>query len=140
MMPEYIIIHCSDSKYGNAALIDQWHREKGYKGIGYHFVIGNGNGSKAGEIEFGRPTNQVGAHAVGYNSNSIGICLVGPPFHHDQILVAVALVRKLAREYRIPYENVLGHREVPSGSAKECPIVSMELFREALIDAPRILV
>lgn len=138
--PTHIIIHCSDSPFGNAAVIDGWHRERGFNRIGYHYVIGNGNGSKPGEIEEGRAVDQVGAHAVGYNSNSIGICLIGPPFHHDQILVAVSLVRRLAREYKIPYENVLGHREVPSGSSKECPIVNMELFREALIDAPRILV
>lgn len=140
MKPEFILIHCSDSPFGSAKVIDEWHRERGFKEIGYHYVIGNGNGSEPGEIELGRPLTQVGAHAVGYNSKSIGVCLIGPPFHHDQILVAISLVRKLAREYKIPYENVLGHKEVPSGKSKECPVLTMELFREALFDAPRILV
>lgn len=37
-----IIIHCSATKVGqvvNAEIIDKWHKEKGYKKIGYHYVI-----------------------------------------------------------------------------------------------------
>ena len=37
-----IIIHCSDSEFGDAALIDKWHKERGWTGIGYHYVILNG--------------------------------------------------------------------------------------------------
>ena len=37
-----IVIHQSDSAFGNAAVIDEWHRERGWSGIGYHWVILNG--------------------------------------------------------------------------------------------------
>lgn len=134
--PTHIIIHCSDSPFGNAAVIDGWHRERGFNRIGYHFVIGNGKGLAAGQIETGRMVNEVGAHCVGYNSRSIGICLIGAPFDPDQILATVLFVRGLMDQYDIPAENVLGHGETPSGKAhnppKTCPILNMDLFRSAL--------
>ena len=34
-----IIIHCSDSDFGDAQTIDLWHKQRGWKGIGYHYVI-----------------------------------------------------------------------------------------------------
>ena len=37
-----IIVHCSATKAGQdftAADIDRWHRERGFNGIGYHYVI-----------------------------------------------------------------------------------------------------
>lgn len=70
-----IIIHCSATKPGqkcNAKIIGRWHREKGYKSIGYHYVI-----LEDGTVEKGRPESEMGAHCVGYNSSSIGICYVG---------------------------------------------------------------
>lgn len=86
------IIHCSDSTWGSATEIDKWHKQKGWSGIGYHFVILNEmikpdikNTIYDGLIETGRPFNddshmeqwEMGAHVRGYNSNSIGICLIG---------------------------------------------------------------
>ena len=96
-MPSEVIIHCSSSGFGNAVLIDSWHAERGFKTpsgihIGYHFVILNGqlsakkhNSAFDGCIETGRPLDddniiqpdEIGAHALGYNKNSIGICLIG---------------------------------------------------------------
>ncbi len=87
-----IIIHCSDSGFGNAVMIDNWHRQKGWSMIGYHFVILNGqltsvkhNSLFDGHIETGRPLDEdnliqpdeVGAHTLGYNTQSVGICLIG---------------------------------------------------------------
>ena len=37
-----IILHCSDSEWGSASVIDQWHKERGWTEIGYHYVITNG--------------------------------------------------------------------------------------------------
>jgi hypothetical protein len=79
----WIIIHHSDSDYGSAAIIDKWHRDRGFDELGYHFVIGNGTNSGDGQIEVGpRWTKQKwGAHDNAldnrYNTNGIGICLVG---------------------------------------------------------------
>ena len=52
--------------------IHKWHQKKGWAGIGYHYFI-----AKDGEIYEGRPHDTVGAHAYGYNVESIGICFEG---------------------------------------------------------------
>lgn len=44
----------------------------GWSDIGYNFVVG-----EDGNIYEGRGWNRVGAHCPAYNSNSIGICVVG---------------------------------------------------------------
>jgi N-acetylmuramoyl-L-alanine amidase len=70
-----IIIHCSATPPSmdiDAKEIDRWHRNKGWSQIGYHFVI-----KRDGEIQDGRPLELIGAHVKGYNTGSIGICLVG---------------------------------------------------------------
>ena len=96
-----VIIHCSASKFGNAILIDSWHRQRGWNGIGYHAVILNGwitsklhNKHFDGLIESGRPFDdsnlidpfELGAHTAGHN-DTIGVCLIGNSgeFTHNQL-------------------------------------------------------
>lgn len=70
-----IVIHCSATKEGksyNAEDINKWHLARGFKGIGYHFVI-----KLDGTIELGRPLNKVGAHVANANTGTIGICYIG---------------------------------------------------------------
>ncbi len=71
-----IIVHCSATREGddsvNADVIDKWHKNKGWKGIGYHFVV-----LLDGTIETGRKINQCGAHTRGYNCKSWGVCYIG---------------------------------------------------------------
>lgn len=78
---QYIVIHHSATDSGNALEFDKYHKQKGWDGLGYHFVIGNGKGSGDGEIEVGYRWLQQsqGAHAGNYfyNQYGIGICLVG---------------------------------------------------------------
>ena len=41
-MRDTIIIHCSATRAGQdftAADIDRWHRQRGFRSIGYHFVV-----------------------------------------------------------------------------------------------------
>lgn len=91
-----VILHCSDSKFGNAVLIDNWHREKGFNNgagihIGYHYVILNGQISATkyhnyfdGNIETGRPidgdaafeNDETAAATLGKN-NCVQIVLIG---------------------------------------------------------------
>ena len=55
-----IVIHCSASRAGvdlRAADIDKMHKERGFSGIGYHFVV-----DLDGRVEIGRPLPQDGAH------------------------------------------------------------------------------
>jgi len=110
-----IILHCSDSNFGNAALIDSWHRDNGWSMIGYHFVILNGwTGAKKyhkvfdGNVETGRPIDdnkyfewdEYGAHTLGHN-NSIGICLIGKSasFTDNQINSLKDLLRLLKNQF-----------------------------------------
>ncbi len=79
---KYIVLHHSGANRGSAASFDRHHRQvRGWDCLAYHFVIGNGNGSRDGQIEAGsRWTRQrEGAHAgvKEYNEGGIGICLVG---------------------------------------------------------------
>ena len=70
-----IIIHCSATREGediSAAVIDRWHRDRGWSGIGYHYVV-----SLNGNIEYGRPIDKQGAHVKDHNKGSIGICYIG---------------------------------------------------------------
>lgn len=67
-----IIIHHADASVCDAATIHQWHKARGWAGIGYHFLV-----RKDGTIQRGRPENTIGAHASGSNSDSIGICFEG---------------------------------------------------------------
>ena len=72
---KYIIVHCSATAEGrdfHAKDIDRWHRQRGFNGIGYHYVV-----DLDGKIEAGRPESQTGAHCQGYNSVSIGVCYIG---------------------------------------------------------------
>lgn len=78
----WTVIHHSAIKYGNAAIYDRTHRERGMEnGLAYHFVIGNGLDSGDGEIEIGprwkEQLNGGHVHREDLNEVGIGICLVG---------------------------------------------------------------
>lgn len=119
---KYIVIHHSASNAGNASSIGKYHREvRGWEnGLGYHFLIGNGNGSEDGLIEVGnRWNNQIdGAHAGNgeYNKYGIGICLVGnfeDRYPTDsQITSLVYLVNYLQKCCNISKENIVMHCNV----------------------------
>jgi N-acetylmuramoyl-L-alanine amidase len=123
---EYLVVHCSaspaDMDIGKAE-IRKWHLQRGFADIGYHFVI-----RRDGTLEFGRPTTESGAHAVGYNLHSLGICLVGGlkkgttkaenNFTPAQFERLWSLLGELGQKY--PDAEVLGHRDLP-GVNKACP-------------------
>ncbi|MGD9809655.1 MAG: N-acetylmuramoyl-L-alanine amidase [Deferribacterales bacterium] len=141
-----IIIHCSDSTFGSAAIIRQWHLQRGWRDIGYHFVICNGKiapdlfiPEMDGSIETGRPLDgdhfitgdEVGAHALGYNSNSIGICNIGVrSFSLNQMASLHDLLFRLMDKFDIPIENILGHYETAQAHGKTCPNFDVSELRE----------
>lgn len=73
MNKKELIIHCSDSPHSHHGRdeIDRWHKERGWSGIGYHWVI-----ERSGELKEGRKESQTGAHTLGHNKE-IGLCLCG---------------------------------------------------------------
>ena len=91
-----IVIHCSDSErpeHDNISVINNWHIKRGFAKVGYHFYI-----QKSGKIQVGRGLYEVGAHAAGFNSESVGICLGGKlVFSEAQIIAAARLISNLAR-------------------------------------------
>ena len=94
-----IIIHHSASDDVSAPEIHQWHRDIGYSGIGYHFVI-----RKYGTIERGRPLEKIGAHAGSEaNFDSVGICLtgnfVGQEPEIEQLEALLSLISYLEEHY-----------------------------------------
>lgn len=125
----YIIMHHSATESGNSLEFNKAHLKRGWKGIGYHFVIDNGTcGKKDGQIEMSpRWIKQAdGAHckANGMNEKGIGICLVGN-FSKDRVSrkqmdSLVYLVNKLRGFYHIPKKRIMGHGQVP-GARTECP-------------------
>lgn len=131
MKRTHIIIHCSDSPHGrgdNAKTIHKWHTERGFDGVGYHYVV-----LEDGAVEAGRPEYWDGAHTKGYNDKSIGICMIGEDsFTDKQISSVQSIVKMLQHEYNIPNENVLGHYETNGAGGKTCPNYSMEHFRNGL--------
>ncbi len=118
-----IVIHHSGEPAGDADSIRRLHVSRGARMMGYHFVIGNGNGMSDGLAHVGeRWIRQLpGWHAVGpnaefYNQHTIAICLVGNgdrrPFSERQTTQLISLVRRLQRELAIPPSAVRLHRDV----------------------------
>lgn len=129
---DLIVIHCSatpaDLDVGRAE-IDEWHRKRGWRGVGYHYVI-----RRSGALEHGRPETAIGAHAEGYNARSIGVCLVGGVRHGSaggliaesnftaaQWVRLRGVIRDLHQRY--PDAKIVGHRDLNAG--KECPSFSV---------------
>lgn len=134
-----IIIHCSDSTFGNAALITTWHvlpppSGRGWQNIGYHYVILNGrisafrhNGYFDGHIETGRPldddadisSDEFGAHATGWN-NAVGICLIGLSgnFTEAQLRALKHLICKLRVQFG--EIKVMQHSDVDPKNKPKC--------------------
>lgn len=127
-----IVIHCSATKHSldiGAKEIRQWHTAakplgNGWSDIGYHYVI-----RRNGMVDSGRPVGVSGAHAKGFNSSSIGVCLVGgldrkgrPSvlFDERQMASLRELVNSLMVEYDVKADMVVGHRDLPNVN-KDCP-------------------
>lgn len=118
-----IVIHHSGSLSGSPATIEREHEARSLKGLGHHFIIGNGRGMEDGQVYLGfRWRDQLpGAHAAGpdgdwYNHHSISICLVGDgdrrPFTPAQLRELSELTQSLCRRLGIPQERVLLHSQV----------------------------
>ncbi len=124
-----IIIHCSATPEGRKVTtdqIDRWHKERGFKKIGYHYVI-----YLDGSIHEGRKEEEIGAHTVGHNTNSIGICYVGGCAKDGrtpkdtrtdaQKNALCGLLSELVKKY--PNASIHGHREFAN---KACPCFDVQ--------------
>lgn len=112
---DYIVIHHTDSADVPVEEINRWHKENGWVGVGYHYII-----RTDGAVEKGRPDNKQGAHVKNYNHCSLGIVLTGKlsekPPTTEQMDSLERLLSVLLPRY--PDVNVLAHfRLAPT----DCP-------------------
>ena len=121
----HIVVHCSATKPSQnlgAADIDRMHRMRGFRKIGYHYVI-----RRDGSIETGRTLAEVGAHAEGHNTSSVSVCLIGgvndrlkPEANYTELQLATLGTILGTLQDLFPGAKVVGHRDLP-GVAKACP-------------------
>lgn len=128
--PKFLIVHHTggtdlnpkeDTSNHTFEVVNAWHKKlwnfKSSKGhyIGYHYFI-----DKAGKLTNGRADTDEGAHTIGKNNSSIGICLAGnfdvtmPT--KEQIETLKILLRVKMTEYGIPLENIVPHRKFANKS------------------------
>jgi hypothetical protein len=118
---KYLVVHVTATPPNRdigAKEVDAMHKARGWSGIGYHYVI-----RRNGVVEKGRPEEQVGAHVKGFNSNSVGVAMVGGVDSRGrpennmtaaQFTSLENLLRLLAGKY--PGAGVCGHRDLsPDG-------------------------
>jgi LysM repeat protein len=127
---KHIVIHHTATPNGNPRDIDHYHRQQRnmQNGLAYHFLIGNGDGMKDGEIALGhRWTKQLdGGHLASeaLNAKSIGICLVGN-FDRTrptakQMASLHALSAYLLERCRLPPGAITTHQEINTQHTR-CP-------------------
>ncbi len=119
-----IIVHCSavkPSQQSSAKDITRWHIARGWRTIGYHYVV-----RRDGTVEDGRPLAQTGAHCQGHNQHSIGICYEGgldeagrpsdTRTERQKTAIRQLLIR-LKKDF--PRALIVGHRDL--NPQKACP-------------------
>lgn len=128
---DLIVVHCSATPPSSdigAETIRRWHLNNNWSDIGYHYVI-----RRSGKLERGRPIEKAGAHAKGFNDNSIGICLVGgvnnageseDNYNKEQLRTLFNLLDVLTVTF--PNSKVLGHNDLTTN--KDCPCMNVKRF------------
>lgn len=118
-----IIVHCSatpEGRHTTVKEIDLWHKQNGWKGVGYHYII-----YLDGSIHKGRDVEMTGAHCVGHNKDSIGVCYIGGCDRNmkpkdtrtpEQKEALIELLTRLKKRY--PDAKIYGHRDFAN---KCCP-------------------
>ena len=119
-----LIVHCSATPEGKDYSVDtirQWHLQRGFSDIGYHYVI-----YRDGSIHMGRDESIIGAHCTGHNTNSIGVCYIGGCASDgktpkdtrttEQKQSLVKLLKELKTKY--PQASIHSHKDFTN---KACP-------------------
>lgn len=149
-----IYVHCSASEWGTVEAVTQWHKERGWRTIGYHWLITNpfptwtsykdqvGQQSYNGKLWVGRPLDddlfldddEIGAHVRGENAFSIAVCCIGDErFTSPQTDTLVDHCVYLCRKYEVDPAMVRGHYEHWKDQGltpqKSCPNLPMKTVR-----------
>lgn len=138
MRINWLVIHATATPPSmdiGADEINQWHLERGWRGIGYHYVI-----RRNGIIEKGRKDDVQGAHVLGHNEDSLGITLVGgvkqsdkktpeDNFTKKQMDSLEGLMKDLKRRY--PSATIIGHNGFPEHKSRGCPCFDWHSWRDS---------
>lgn len=147
---DHLIIHCAATPPTadiGAIDIDKWHRQRGWWGCGYHFVIRrNGDLESEANGDRCRPLSRAGAHVgdcgPGWNKRSVGICMVGgvnakgqpeENFTPEQWSTLEELICNLTHDY--PGCTIMGHRDLiklTGAPPKACPSFDVASWLESL--------
>lgn len=126
-----IIVHCTDTPHTmfvTVADLHKWHViENDWSAIGYAYYI-----DQIGIIHKCRDLNgdgdvedDIGAHAHGFNTNSIGICMEGRgEYTENQWGSLRYLINDIISRKGIKLENIIGHRDVDPH--KTCPMFDVQ--------------
>ena len=136
-----VILHCSATPEGkdySVSTIRQWHLQRGFSDIGYHYVISN---DSKGTVNVGRSETIAGAHCTGHNSYSIGICYVGGLAKDGktakdtrtevQKQSLYQLVDDIITKYGLSINDVHCHNEYAN---KACPCFKIGDFRKEFLE------
>jgi len=135
--PTKVILHCAatpdfkehDKRFDIVGVdeIREWHLDRGFQDVGYHYVI-----RRSGVVEVGRKITIIGAHCYGQNRDSIGVCWVGTFYPtRTQIQELINLYRLFKANYDIHHYDWYGHYEF--NTKKRCPGFSIELLRKIFV-------
>lgn len=132
---EAIVIHCTATlahQDFHKAEIDAMHKRRGWKSIGYHYLI-----PLDGKIETGRALDAQGAHVQGFNNRTIAIAYVGGLRSSDakpvdtrkvpQINAMLDLCKTLSAKY--PGAVILGHRDLSPDLDKDGTVEPQEWMK-----------
>ena len=113
----HVVIHCTATKEGvpfGRDAIDRSHRARGFREIGYHYVV-NADGS----VEVGRPEHKQGAHVKGHNKFTIGIVYVGgldssgkPKDTRTLAQITSLKILVMYLQLKYPKADIVGHRDL----------------------------
>lgn len=127
-----IILHSTATPEGRDVTVEEirnWHIDRGWADIGYHFVI-----YRNGIIKLGRPLSEQGAHTLGHNEDSIGVVYVGGTDESGNAKDTRTLQQKISMRLFIAYlkarhgiKTVLGHKQC---THTECPSFDVEVLNK----------
>jgi hypothetical protein len=138
-----IFVHHSQSEWGDASVIKEWHTDQGWDDVGYNSIIkncypthssfqkGEPDLQSDGVEELGRDVKYIPAGVRGHNTNSVHICLIGDrTFTSSQLITLKHTIEWYKGKYP-SIDKVLRHADADERKPT-CPSLSSKFIRELL--------
>jgi N-acetylmuramoyl-L-alanine amidase CwlA len=130
-----VIHHTVGRTTASAADIEEVHKKRGFKTIGYHYLVRYDEVAARWLVEDGRSERMAGAHCPGANNTHLGVAVAGD-YREREIQPAalsalVMLLTKLCSEHHIDPSDIIPHCD---RRPTECPgariVAEMPSIRE----------